>query len=143
MLLLHANSIRIRSIATQKKRKDHFGIHYVDTPVQYADIFRACKNDNLQLKNLIYLLFCSKHRLWVHVRFTEVVLTSTHKLCFRAEIRQTSLFFHKVHSGLERKYFHINHPLCLHVLISRSCGNLFICLEISFRQEHMQLLLVI
>ena len=32
--------------------------------------------------------FCSKHRLWVHVRTALVsvaVLTSTHNLCFRAK----------------------------------------------------------
>ena len=91
----------------------------------------------------IFYCFCSKHRLCEHVRFTEAVLMSTHNLCFRAEIRHTSLFFHKVHSGLERKHFHINHALCLHELIRQSCGNLFICLKISFRQEHIQLLLVV
>ena len=37
--------------------------------VQYTAIFHGCKNDNFQMKFFnIFLNFCSKHRLLVHVR---------------------------------------------------------------------------
>ena len=43
--------------------------HYENTPMQYTAIFQGCKNDNLQMKKMLYFsYFCSKHRLWVHVR---------------------------------------------------------------------------
>ena len=34
--------------------------------MQYTEIFGALKIGNFQLKN--FDIFCSKHRLWVHVR---------------------------------------------------------------------------
>ena len=43
--------------SNQEKRKDHFGLNYVDTPVQYADIFQGCKNDYVQLIFLIFIVF--------------------------------------------------------------------------------------
>ena len=56
-------------------------LHYENTPMQYTAIFHGCKNDNCQMKIFdIFLIFCSKHRLWV--------LTSTHNLCFGAKIRK-------------------------------------------------------
>ena len=63
-------------------------LHYANMPMQYTAIFHSCKNDNFQMKFFnIFLIFALKHRLWVHVRTTEAVLTSTHNLCFRAKIR--------------------------------------------------------
>ena len=35
---------------------------------------------------LIFFYFCSKYRLWVHVRTASI--TSTHNLCFRAKLRK-------------------------------------------------------
>ena len=43
--------------------------HYENLPMQLTEIFLALKFDNFQLKkNDIFSYFCSKHRLWVHVR---------------------------------------------------------------------------
>ena len=37
--------------------------------VQYTALFHGCKNDNFQMIFFyIFFYFCSKHRLWVHVR---------------------------------------------------------------------------
>ena len=37
--------------------------------MQYTEIFLALQIENFQLNNFeIFLIFCSKHRLWVHVR---------------------------------------------------------------------------
>ena len=38
----------------------HFGLHYVDTPVQYADIFQGCINDIFQFNFFYFLLFLLK-----------------------------------------------------------------------------------
>ena len=44
---------------------DHFYVqHYEDLPIQHTEIFFSCK----QMKIWNVFLFCSKHRLWVHVR---------------------------------------------------------------------------
>ena len=63
---------------------------YANKPMQHAAIFHRCKNDNFHLIFfLLFSYFCSKQRLWVHVRsLSEAVLTSTHNLCFRAKIRK-------------------------------------------------------
>ena len=54
--------------------------HYKNTPMQYTAIFQGCKKDNFQMKDCdVFLYFCSKHRLWVHV---QAVLTSTHNICY-------------------------------------------------------------
>ena len=59
--------------------------HYDNLSTLYTDIFLALKIENFQLKNFdIFLVFCSKH-----CGFTaEVILTSTHNLCFGAKIRK-------------------------------------------------------
>ena len=64
-------------------------VHYENMPTQYTAIFHGCKKVNFQMKKMMYIFFnfCSKHRLWIHVRI-EAVLTSTHKLCFREKIRK-------------------------------------------------------
>ena len=42
--------------------------HYENPPMQYAAIFKGCKNGNFQMKNCdVFSYFCSKHTLWVHV----------------------------------------------------------------------------
>ena len=43
--------------------------HYENLPMQYTEIFWALKSGNFHL-NLFYgfLILCSKHRFWVHVR---------------------------------------------------------------------------
>ena len=44
-------------------------LHYANMSVQYTAIFHGCKNDNFQMIFFKYFsYFCSKHRLWVHVR---------------------------------------------------------------------------
>ena len=49
--------------------KDEEGTHYENTPIQYTLIFHGCKNDNFFFFFfLLFSYFCSKHRLWVHVR---------------------------------------------------------------------------
>ena len=63
-------------------------LHYENTPRQHKAISHGCENDNFLSKTIdIFSYFCSKHRLWVHVR-TEAVLTIIHNLCFRAKIRK-------------------------------------------------------
>ena len=47
--------------------------HYENLPIQYIDFFFICKKNNkkFSVENLLhffFLFFCSKHRLWVHVR---------------------------------------------------------------------------
>ena len=43
--------------------------HYENLPMQYTEFFSVVKNGNFQLKKFdIFSYFCSKHRLWVHVR---------------------------------------------------------------------------
>ena len=55
-------------------------IHYANTPMQYTAIFHGCKNSNFQMKKYNILLIFAKNN--------EVVLMSTHNLCFRAKIRK-------------------------------------------------------
>ena len=44
-------------------------VHYENMSVQYEAISKSEKNDIFICKNAIYYFyFCSKHRLWVHVR---------------------------------------------------------------------------
>ena len=63
--------------------------HYENLPMQYTEIFLALKIENFQLKNFdIFLIYCSKHRLWVHVRTAS---PSTHNLCFGAKIRKIGI----------------------------------------------------
>ena len=53
----------------------HFFIrrHYANTPMQYTAIFHGCKSVNFKMIFLKYFsYFCSKHRLWVHVRTASV-----------------------------------------------------------------------
>ena len=56
-------------------------------PMQYTENLKVVKKE----KSYGYFsYFCSKHRLWVHVR-TEAVLTCTHNVCFRSKIRKIGL----------------------------------------------------
>ena len=44
-------------------------LHYENLPMQYTEVFWALKMENFQLKIFdSFLIFASKHRLWVHVR---------------------------------------------------------------------------
>ena len=44
-------------------------VHYQNLPMHYTEIFKVVKNEKFQKKIFyIFLIFCSKHRLWVHVR---------------------------------------------------------------------------
>ena len=61
-------------------------IHYDNTPMQYTAIFHSCKKGdvsliftrNIDAEIVMFLLFVFKS--------LEAGLTSTHNLCFRAEI---------------------------------------------------------
>ena len=65
------------------KLRWHGSSHY-----KYIENFTS-KNWKFSDKNSdIFSYFCSKHRLCVFVRTAEAVLTSTHNLCFWAEIRK-------------------------------------------------------
>ena len=47
--------------------------HYANMSVQYTAIFHGCKNDNFHMIFFLYFsYFCSKYRLWVHVRTASV-----------------------------------------------------------------------
>ena len=70
------------------------GKHNANTPMQYAAIFKSCKNDISDKKERYFSYVCLKHRSWVHVR-TEAVLISTHDLCFRAKLRKRYTPAHK------------------------------------------------
>ena len=60
--------------------KCSIAFHYENTPMQYAAIFKGCKNGNFQMKNCdIFLIFAQN---------TKAVLTSTQNLCFRSKIRK-------------------------------------------------------
>ena len=58
----------------------------------YSNILKILqpKKENFQIKKIWYFsYFCSKHRLWVLVRTASLrPLTSTHNVCFWAEIRK-------------------------------------------------------
>ena len=47
----------------------------------------SCTSKKFQIFYDYFSYNCSKHRLWVHVRTAEAVLTSTHNLCFRTKIK--------------------------------------------------------
>ena len=54
---------------------------YANMPVQYAAIFKDCKNVNFQMKkNDIFLFFFAQN---IDCGYNEAVLTSTHNLCFK------------------------------------------------------------
>ena len=56
--------------------------------VQYTAIFHSCKNANFQMnKSDIFLIFAQNIDGWYTFE-SEVVLMSTHNLCFRAKIRK-------------------------------------------------------
>ena len=60
--------------------------------MQYTVIFKVVKNENFQKKSFdIFSYFCSKHRLWVHIR---TCLTSTHNIYFGAKIRKIGILVH-------------------------------------------------
>ena len=51
---------------------------YADMSIQYAAMFKDCKNDNFWMKkNDIFLIFAQTN---------EAVLTNTQNLCFKAKI---------------------------------------------------------
>ena len=62
------------------RKKEEVGLkitetaHYSNTPyMYYTAIFHGCKIDCFQMKNCDrFSCFCSKHKLWVHVRTASV-----------------------------------------------------------------------
>ena len=59
--------------------------------MQYTVILHSCKNDNFQMKIVIFFLIFAQN---IDCGYTleEVVLTSTHDLCFRAKIRKKNVY---------------------------------------------------
>ena len=53
--------------------------------MQYTAIIHGCKNVHFQMKFVIFFLFLLKTLI---VGTREMVLTSTHNLCFRAKVRR-------------------------------------------------------
>ena len=69
MYLLFYHILHFISFKFNKFISQHFAVYYENLPMQYTEIFLALKNENFQLKKFdSFLIFCSKHRLWVHVR---------------------------------------------------------------------------
>ena len=70
-------------------------VHYENTPMQYTAIFHGCKNVHFQMKYLIFFSYFAQN---IDCGYTleppnfqiviEAVLTSTHNLCFGANIRK-------------------------------------------------------
>ena len=88
-------------------------VHYENTPMQkYRDFCFHIKMKISVEKLLYFPYFCSKHRLWVHVR-TATVLTSTHNLCFGPKIRKNRIPLHT-------QFYHIKVGL-KGVFIARKC----------------------
>ena len=78
--------------------------------MQYAAIFKGCKNGNFQRKNSdIFSYFLLKTK----IVGTEAVLTSTHNLCFRAKIRKNVYPF--------KRQFYCIKVECKGVLLIRAC----------------------
>ena len=64
--------------------------HYENMPMQYTENFFCSKNSKFHCNFFLY--FCSKHRLWVHVRTASC--RSTHNLCFGEKIRKIGIPLH-------------------------------------------------
>ena len=47
--------------------------HYANIFMQYAAIFKGCKNDNFYMEKIVFEYFCSKQRLWVPM-YTTILL---------------------------------------------------------------------
>ena len=72
-------------------------IHYDNTLMQNAAIFKAVKMDNFHMKSFdVFFIFALNIDYEYSLEppqlshFTEAVLTSTHNLCFRAKTRQVA-----------------------------------------------------
>ena len=70
----------------------HDSGHYENTPMQYNVIFYSCKNDNFQMKKCDIFLIFAQNIDRGYTLEPEAVLTSTHDLCFRAQIRGGETF---------------------------------------------------
>ena len=67
--------------------------HYENTPMQYTEIFIAIKNEIFQQKKCdIFLIFA--HNIDCGYLLAEVVLTSTHNLCFGAKLGKIGIPLH-------------------------------------------------
>ena len=72
--------------------RQSFASQYACGSITKTRLFKQTKNSTT--KNRYFSYICSKHRLWILVRtvptiYVFAVLTSTHNLCFWAEIRRT------------------------------------------------------
>ena len=64
-------------------------MHYENKPMQYTEIFKDVKNEDLQQKFFdIFLIFAQ------NIDCGEAVLTNTHKLCYEAKIRKIGIPLH-------------------------------------------------
>ena len=83
----------------------HVAKHYANMSVQYTAIFHGCKNDNFQM--IFFSYFCSKHRLWVHVR------TASVKSMFWSKTKKTGY-------ACKPKFYFIKVG-CKGVFVTRTC----------------------
>ena len=56
-------------------------------PMQYTAIYHGCKNDNFQMKFVMFFSYFSQI-IGSGYSFSEAVLTSTNNLCFGVKIRK-------------------------------------------------------
>ena len=74
------------------------GSQYDNKPMQYTAITHGCKNGNFQKKKInIFFYFCSKHRLWVHVRAALLSFIEYPQSMFREKKRK--IMYIKVHTS--------------------------------------------
>ena len=68
--------------------------------MQYAAIFKDCKNNNFQMTKKRYFSYFAQN---IDCGYTlEPPLTSTHNLCFRAKIRK--IMYNPVHPSYNIEY---------------------------------------
>ena len=69
LLSLHEHSHEKRFYKDDWRGAWQYKKHNANMSVPYTAIFHGCKNCNFQKKKMwFFFYFCSKHRLWVHVR---------------------------------------------------------------------------
>ena len=88
-------------MSTFKQSSNEENHHYENLPMKYTEIFLTVKIEKFSRKFVIFFLFLLK-------KLTEVVLMSTHHLCFGAKIRKIGIPLHTTvllyKSGVYRGY---------------------------------------
>ena len=60
--------VQISPLIPHDYKVSSYAYHYENMPMQYTEIFSVVKNETFIRKKKKFSYFCSKHRLWVHVR---------------------------------------------------------------------------